>query len=77
VIASDRQVLGIFEKGIRPDVDLKMAVQASPYLTTELFGQYTHEVFIPSVKSNREMPGCQEKPAILFLDNVRTHCSDQ
>jgi hypothetical protein len=77
VIASNRRVLGILEKGIRPDIDLKIAIQTSLYITTELFGQYVHEVFIPSVKSNREMPACQGKPAILVLDNVMAHCSGQ
>jgi hypothetical protein len=66
VIAGDRRVLGIFEKGVRPEIDLKMAIQASPYITTELFGQYIHEIFILSMKSNREMPGCQGKRVSCF-----------
>jgi hypothetical protein len=70
-------VLGIVEKRVRPAINLKIAIQASPDMTTELFGQSIHEVFIPSVKNNREMRDCQGKPAILFLDNVRAHCSDQ
>jgi hypothetical protein len=70
-------VLGIFERGVRPGIDLKITIRASPYITTELFAQYIHEVFIPTLTSNREMPGCRGKPAILFLDNVRAHCSDR
>jgi hypothetical protein len=77
VISNDRRVLGIFEKGVRPGIDLRITIQTSPYITTELFEQYIQEVFIPSLTSNREIPGCQGKPAILFLDNVRAHCSDR
>lgn len=77
LIASDRRVLKIFERGVRPEIDLKIVVQTSPYITTELFEQYVQDVFIPSLESNRRLPGCQAKPAILFLDNVRAHCSDR
>jgi hypothetical protein len=76
LIASDRRALGIFEKGVRPEIDLKIAIQTSPYITAELFEQYIQDVFVPSLKANRRMPGCQGKPAILFLDNVGAHCSD-
>jgi hypothetical protein len=77
IIANDRRVLGIFETGVRAEIDLKIAIQPSPYINTDLFEQYISDVFIPSLETNRKMPGCEGKPAILFLDNVRAHCSDR
>jgi hypothetical protein len=43
----------------------------------ELFNQYIKEIFIPTVAANRELPGCANKPAILFCDNCASHCSDE
>jgi hypothetical protein len=43
----------------------------------ELFNQYIKEIFIPTVAANRELPGCANKPAILFCDNCDSHCSEE
>jgi hypothetical protein len=39
--------------------------------------EYIRSVFIPTVESNRQLPGCSGKPAIRFSDNWLCHCSDE
>jgi hypothetical protein len=35
-----------------------------------------HNIPIPMVESDRSLPGCQSKLAILFCDNCTPNCSD-
>jgi hypothetical protein len=44
-------------------------------MTRDLFEDYIRTVFIPAVETNRQRPGCQSKPAILFCDNCARHCA--
>jgi hypothetical protein len=65
----------IFEKGIGENIDLKLEIRQVPSVDAELFNQYLKIIFIPTFAANRELPGCANKPAILFCDNCASHCS--
>jgi hypothetical protein len=77
LLCSSPASLSIFHMGIRDGIDFRIKIQSSPYLNKELFLEYVHEVFLPAVESDRELPGCRGKPAILFYDNSSCHCSDE
>jgi hypothetical protein len=69
--------MSIFEKGIREGVDLRMEIRDSPYVTREVFFEYLRDIRVPTVESNRQLPRCQAKPAILFCDNCSSHYCDE
>lgn len=65
----------IFEKGIREHVDVSLEIRPTAYVDAALFTKYMRDVFLPIVSAKRELPGCANKPAILFCDNCAAHCS--
>jgi hypothetical protein len=65
----------ISEKGIRENIDLKLEIRQVPYVDTDLFNQYIKKIFIQTVAASRELPGCTNKPTILFCDNCASHCA--
>jgi hypothetical protein len=67
----------IFETGLRDGIDLNVEIASSPSVTQVIFNKYIDEVLIPAVISNGGLPGCIDKPAILFCDNCSAHCSDE
>jgi hypothetical protein len=77
LLSLSRAVLRIYEKGVRENIDLQIKIVDSLYVTREIFIEYVCSILIPTVKSNRLLPGCQNKPAILFCDNCASHCSDE
>jgi hypothetical protein len=66
----------IFEKGVRVGIDLKPEIRPSPEVDADLFRKYIRELFLPAVAANRRLPGCKNKPVILFCDNCACHCSE-
>jgi hypothetical protein len=66
----------IRETGVRDGIDFKIEIASSPPVTQEIFTKYIDEVLISAVISNRDLPGCTDKPAILFCDNCSAHCSN-
>jgi hypothetical protein len=72
-----REVLGIYEKGVRENIDLQIKIVDSPYVTRETFTEYARSILIPTVESYCLLPGCQNKPVILFCDNCASHCCDE
>jgi hypothetical protein len=76
-LSPSRAVLGIYEKGVRENIDLMIKIVDSPYVTREIFIEYVCSIVIPAVESNRLSPGCQNQPAISFCDNCVSHCSDE
>jgi hypothetical protein len=67
----------ISEKGIRENIGLKLEIRQVSYVDAELFNQYIKETFILTVVANRELPGCDNKPTILFCDNCASHRSEE
>jgi hypothetical protein len=45
-------------------------------MAAELSREYIRTTFIPTVKHTHELPGCENKLAILFFDNCLCCCSD-
>jgi hypothetical protein len=76
LVRAKQSVLRLCEMVIRDGRDLRIKIAESPYVTKELFLEYLRDVLIPSIESNRALPGCQRKPAIIFCDNCSCHCSD-
>jgi hypothetical protein len=76
-IALHPKTRSIFEKSIRENIDLKLEIRQVPDVDAGLFNQYRKEIFIPAVAANREPPGCDNKPAVLFCDNCTSHCSEE
>jgi hypothetical protein len=74
LIAIHSKVRRIFEKDIRENIDLKLEIRQVPYVDAEVFKQYIKDIFIPTVAANQELPGCANKPVILFCDNCASHC---
>jgi hypothetical protein len=77
LVSAIRSVLRLFEMGVRDGIDLRIKIAESPYVTKESFLEYLRDVVSPSIESNCELPGCQEKPAIILGDNRSCHCSDE
>jgi hypothetical protein len=77
LISSDANARSVFEKGVRDGIDLRVEIAGSAYIMTDFFLQYLRDMPIPAVESNRRLPGCRNKPSILFCDNCRCHCSDE
>jgi hypothetical protein len=76
-IATRPKATKIFEKSVRENIDLKLEIRQTLYRDSELFTRYIREAFLPTVAANRELPGCANKPALLFCDNCATQCSDE
>jgi hypothetical protein len=76
LVSGDRSVTHIFNRGVRAGIGLKIAIASSLYVTQHVFNQDIDEVLIPAVISNRDLPGCKDKPAILFCDHCSAHCSN-
>jgi hypothetical protein len=62
---------------VRDGIDRKVEIASPPDLTQAIFNKYIDERLIPAVISNRGLPGCKDKPAILFCNNCSAHCSDE
>jgi hypothetical protein len=77
LVSADQSVRQIFETGARDGIDLKVEIVSSPCVRQAIFNKYIDEVLIPAVISNHGLPGCKDKPAIIFCDNCSAHCSDE
>ena len=73
IVTSDPNSNMLFNYGVRKNVDLILDVEQSPYVTKEIFKQHILNNFIPQVESDRNLEGCDKKPAILFIDNCSSH----
>jgi hypothetical protein len=62
--------------GVRDGIDLGIKIAESRDVTKELFIEYLRDVMITSIENNREFPGCQRKPAIIFCDKCSCYCFD-
>ena len=73
IVTSDPNSNMLFNYGVRKNVDFILDVEQSPYVTKEIFKQHILNNFIPQVESDRNLEGCDKKPAILFIDNCSSH----
>jgi hypothetical protein len=76
LIAPNRGAQKIFETGIHRDIDIMMENRKPAYGTAEIFRTYIETVFFPAIAANKKLPGCRNKPAILFCGNWACHCSE-
>jgi hypothetical protein len=76
LIAPNRGAKTLFETGIRTAIDMMMEIREPAYATAEIFRRYVETVLFPAIVANRKLPGCRNKPAILFCDNCASHCSE-
>jgi hypothetical protein len=77
LVSGYQSVRQIFETEVPDGIDLKVEIASSPYVTQAIFNKYIDEVLIPAVILDRGLPGCKDKPAILFSDNRSVHCSNE
>lgn len=75
-ITSDPNLVGIFDLGIRKDVDLTLKISNSSYVNKEIFNDHIINYFIPQVIKDRECCGFVTSPAILFFDNCSSHLDE-
>jgi hypothetical protein len=75
-VSSDRATPAVFEHQIRDGIDLQIEISPSPDVNAEIFERYFDTLLIPAVEANRQLPGCDKKPAILFCDNCSAHMSN-
>jgi hypothetical protein len=76
LVSNDSSVTQIFEHRVRAGIDLSVEISSSAYVMQAIFEKYVDQVLVPAVGSNRSLPGCANKPALLFCDNCAAHCSD-
>lgn len=76
-VTSEPELQGIFDLGIRQDIDLCLKVGNSNYITKEIFNDHILKKFIPQVQSDREFCEDDSLPAILFIDNCSSHLDDE
>ena len=77
VVATSPQAKQIFRTGVREDIDLKISISNSPYVTKEIFYEYITKVFLPYVSSQRSIDGFSNEFAVLLMDNHSTHCDPE
>jgi hypothetical protein len=78
LISADQKCRQLFEsRGVRENVDLSIEVRKPAYMTTVLFEWYICNKFLYIVESERKGCNPDEKPAVLFFDNCRSHCSPE
>jgi hypothetical protein len=75
-VSSDPAARAVFENQIRDGINLQIEISPSPYGNAEIFERYVDTVLIPAVEANRQLPGCNKNPAILFYDNCSAHMSN-
>jgi hypothetical protein len=66
-----------FKTGIRRGKEVNIIVQKSSYMNEELFINYITTQFIPHVFILRLQHMRYNQRAILFMDNLRSHCSER
>jgi hypothetical protein len=76
LIAPNRGAQKIFDTGIPRDIDILMEIREPAYAAAEIFRRYIETVFFPVIAANRKLPGCRNKPAILFCDSCARRCSE-
>jgi hypothetical protein len=76
-VSSDSSATRIFEPGVRDGIDLKVEIASLACATQSIFEKYVDQVLVPTVESNRWLPGCAKKPALLFCDNCAAYCSEE
>jgi hypothetical protein len=76
LVSSDPAPRAVFGHQMREGIDLQIEINPSPYVNGEIFEKYVDTVLIPAVDANRQLPGCDKKPAILFCDNCSAHMSN-
>lgn len=76
MISKEKNAEKIFEKGVRKDIDLKLKIQNSAYVTTESFKEYILEYFVPKFIQEKISDEKENLPAIIFLDNCKAHLDE-
>jgi hypothetical protein len=76
VTSSDPVVRQVFDQGVCQGIDLRIEIGPSLYATREILDRNCDTMLIFALISNREIEGCQNKPAILSCDHCAAHCSD-
>jgi hypothetical protein len=76
LVSSDLATREVFEHQIRDGIALQIETSRSPYVNTEIFEEYVDTVLIPAVEANRQLPGCDKRPATLFCNNCSAYMSN-
>jgi hypothetical protein len=76
LVSSDPSGTPIFEHGVRDGIDFGVKISPSSYVRQALSEKSVDAVPIPALESNRKLPGCEKKRALLFCDNCRAHYLD-
>jgi hypothetical protein len=77
LIAPTASAKELFDTGVRDHINLIIEIKQPASATAELFHRYITEVFFPTLETNRQLPGCENKFCILFCDNCSIQCQDQ
>jgi hypothetical protein len=62
---------------MRDEIDLRVEIASSAYVTQSIFEKYMDQVLIPVLESNSNPPGCAKKLTLPFCDNCAAHCSEE
>jgi hypothetical protein len=76
-IATEKKTQEAFLTGVRRGKEVNLVIQKSSYLNEELFFQYITAQFISHVFILRLQHSLFNERAILFMDNLRAHCSER
>jgi hypothetical protein len=76
LISAQPAARDVYQHQIRDRIDIQIAIAPSPYIKSHIFEGYIDTVFISAVEANRELHGCEKKPAILFRANCSARMSD-
>jgi hypothetical protein len=60
LVSSDLSVTRIFKHGVREGIDVSVEISPSPYVSQALFEKHVSAVLIPTVESNRRLPGFEK-----------------
>jgi hypothetical protein len=76
LVSTKESVSQVLDMGIRNEIYIRIRIAQSRYLTKRVFIEHMRDVVVPTVEANRDHPGCQAKPSIIFWKCSSGHCSD-
>jgi hypothetical protein len=53
---------------VRDGMDVRIRIAQSPHIAKKMFPEGVRDVVVPTVEVNRDLPGCQAKPAVIFCE---------
>jgi hypothetical protein len=74
LVAAKESVSQARDLRVRDGIDVSIRIAQSPYIAKKMFLECVRDVIVSTVEANRDPPGCQAKPVIIFCDYCSCPC---